>query len=158
MKRILSVMGDNFGWKRQSKPASRLIVDYVCICCGKLGAAVRFSDCQKTCRGMQPQEAAVFAAVCALVLLGCCVLCLLLSKTFPSTGLNLTVDKVFLYELPVCREKALKAVGARSECEPAMPLKKPAACTKKMVKPKKVEAKRGAKAASKGSRCFSNVP
>ena len=85
-------------------------------------------------------------------------LCLLLSKTFPSTGLNLTVDKVFLYELPVCREKALKAVGARSECEPAMPLKKPAACTKKMVKPKKVEAKRGAKAASKGSRCFSNVP
>ena len=158
MKRILSVMGDNFGWKRQSKPASRLIVDYVCICCGKLGAAVRFSACQKTCRGMQPQEAAVFAAVCALVLLGCCVLCLLLSKTFPSTGLNLTVDKVFLYELPVCREKALKAVGARSECEPSMPLKKPAACTKKMVKPKKVEAKRGAKAASKGSRCFSNVP
>ena len=54
MKRILSVMGDNFGWKRQSKPASRLIVDYVCICCGKLGAAVRFSACQKTCRGMQP--------------------------------------------------------------------------------------------------------
>lgn len=105
---------------------------------------------------MRPLGSAVSAAICARVFVTWLLRFMFapvreLSEYGPEFDKSVFLNGPMLHiVLCLCVGKKLQKIGgARSESEPTMPLKKPAACIKTM---KLQRGAKGAKTASKGSR------